>query len=220
MDAHLAQEAPTVPATAFCPPRDNASMSPRSPRPAAAHAPIAPLAAPARRRFLLAAAALGAAGRARAQDGAQHIVRPWPRERVVPALRLDDLDGKRWDLAALKGRPVLLNFWATWCEPCRAEMPSLQRVARERAGDGLLVLAVNYQEGAPKIRSFLETLRLELPVLLDRDGTAARQWTPRVFPSTVLVDRRGQPMTSVVGEIDWTGAEAAALLKSLLAVAA
>ena len=186
-------------------------MPPRSPKPAAAHVPAAPVAAPARRRFLLAAAALG---------GAQYVVRPWPRERVVPALRLDDLDGKPWDLAALKGRPVLLNFWATWCEPCRAEMPSLQRVARERAGDGLLVLAVNYQEGAPKIRGFLETLKLELPVLLDRDGTAARQWTPRVFPSTVLVDRRGQPMTSVVGEIDWTGAEAAALLKSLLAVAA
>ena len=183
------------------------------------------LASPARRRWLAAAlgatpAALLAPCRAVAAAEAQYVNRPWPEQRPVPPLDLVDLDGRAWELAALKGRPVLLNFWATWCEPCRAEMPSLQRVARERAGDGLLVLAVNYQEGAPKIRSFLETLRLELPVLLDRDGTAARQWTPRVFPSTVLVDRRGQPMTSVVGEIDWTGVEAAALIKSLLAVAA
>jgi thiol-disulfide isomerase/thioredoxin len=170
---------------------------------------------PARRRWLLGTLGLLAL---RAQGAsAQHIVRPWPAERPVPPLGLADLHGRTWDLAALKGRPVLLNFWATWCEPCRAEMPSLDRLARQQANEGLAVFAVNYQEGEARVREFLETLRVSLPVLLDRDGLAARQWTPRVFPSTVLIDRQGQPLSTVIGEFDWGSAEAAALLRPLLA---
>jgi thiol-disulfide isomerase/thioredoxin len=171
------------------------------------------------RRRLLGAAlgcGLGLAAAARAAES-QYIERAWPRERPVPPLALADLVGKTWELAALKGRPVLLNFWATWCEPCRAEMPSLDRLARRHAGEGLAVFTVNYQEGEAKIRAFLDTLQVSLPVLLDRDGSAARQWTPRVFPSTVLIDRRGQPRSTVIGEFDWTGAEAPSLLGPLLA---
>jgi thiol-disulfide isomerase/thioredoxin len=175
-----------------------------------------------RRRLLGAAlgcaAGLGLATSARAaQSPGQYVVRPWPRERAVPRLGLADLHGRSWELAALKGRPVLLNFWATWCEPCRAEMPSLDRLARQQANEGLAVFAVNYQEGEARVREFLETLRVSLPVLLDRDGLAARQWTPRVFPSTVLIDRQGQPLSTVIGEFDWGSAEAAALLTPLLA---
>jgi thiol-disulfide isomerase/thioredoxin len=164
-----------------------------------------------------ASAWLGLAAPARAADGQGHVVRPWPRERPVPRLGLADLDGRSWELSALKGRPVLLNFWATWCEPCRAEMPSLDRLARRQAGEGLAVFAVNYQEGEARIREFLDAVHVSLPVLLDRDGVAARQWTPRVFPSTVLIDRSGQPLSTVIGEFDWGGAEAAALLGPLLA---
>ena len=164
-----------------------------------------------------AAAWFGLAAPARAADGEGHVLRPWPRERPVPRLGLADLDGRSWELSELKGRPVLLNFWATWCEPCRAEMPSLDRLARQQAGEGLAVFAVNYQEGEGRIREFLETVRVSLPVLLDRDGLAARQWTPRVFPSTVLIDRHGQPQSTVIGEFDWGSAEAAALLGPLLA---
>jgi thiol-disulfide isomerase/thioredoxin len=171
---------------------------------------------PARRRWLLGTLGLLAL---RAQGAsAQHIVRPWPAERPVPPLGLADLHGRTWDLAALKGRPVLLNFWATWCEPCRAEMPSLDRLARAHAAEGLAVLAVNYQEGEAKVRAFLAQTGVGLPVLFDREGEAARTWTPRVFPSTVLIDRRGRPVSTVIGEFDWGGAEAAALLKPLLAI--
>jgi len=177
---------------------------------------------PGRRRLLGAALGcaaglgLGAAARA-AESPGQYVVRPWPRERAVPRLGLSDLDGRSWELAALKGRPVLLNFWATWCEPCRAEMPSLDRLARQQAKEGLSVFAVNYQEGEARIREFLDAVHVSLPVLLDRDGVAGRQWTPRVFPSTVLIDRQGQPLSTVIGEFDWGGAEAAALLGPLLA---
>jgi thiol-disulfide isomerase/thioredoxin len=147
---------------------------------------------------------------------AAHVVRPWPAARPAPALDLTDLDGKAWSLAALKGRPVLLNFWASWCEPCRAEMPSLELLATRHQKAGLVVLSINYQEPTPTIRHFLEALPFSLPILLDRDGDAASAWTPRVFPTTVLIDRAGTPRSSVIGELDWMGDTARALVEPLL----
>ena len=132
---------------------------------------------------------------------------------------LVDLDGKEWSLAALKGRPVLLNFWASWCEPCRAEMPSLELLQTRHEKAGLVILSVNYQEPLPKIKRFLETLPMSLPILLDRDGNTTTAWTPRVFPTTVLIDRGGIPRSSVIGELDWLGATARGLIEPLLASA-
>ncbi len=160
-----------------------------------------------------AAAALTWPGAARAA----HIVRPWPASKPTPALALTDLDGKAWTLAALKGRPVLLNFWASWCEPCRAEMPSLELLATRHEKAGLVVLSINYQEPLPTIKRFLETLPFSLPILLDRDGDATGAWTPRVFPTTVLIDRSGVARSSVIGELDWMGDTARALVEPLLA---
>lgn len=148
---------------------------------------------------------------------AGYLLRDWPPGQAVPALHLNDLDGKAWSLADLRGRAVLLNFWATWCEPCRAEMPSLQALAHRRAGDGLVALTVNYQESEPTIRRFLERTPIALPVLLDRDGAAAKAWTPRVFPSTVLIDRGGRPRRVVVGEVDWNGEAPTQWMADLLA---
>ena len=92
--------------------------------------------------LLVGGASLGRAGGARAA----HVTRPWPAERPTPGLELIDLGGRVWSLAALKGRPVLLNFWASWCEPCRVEMPSLERLAAKHGRTKLVVLTVNYQE--------------------------------------------------------------------------
>ena len=157
---------------------------------------------------MLAALAVAAGARA-------HQLRPWTR--AAPPLALNDLDGKPWQLSALQGRAVMLNFWATWCEPCREEMPSLQALAQRHEGDSLLVLMVNYRESEPGIRRFLERTPLALPVLLDSDGSAARAWTPRVFPTTVLIDRSGRPRHQVVGAVDWNGDEARQWVRELLA---
>jgi thiol-disulfide isomerase/thioredoxin len=148
---------------------------------------------------------------------AAHMVRPWPAGKAVPPLKLTDLDGKTWSLDALKGHPVLLNFWASWCEPCRAEMPSLELLATRDEAAGLVVLSVNFQEPLPTIRRFLDTLPFSLPILLDRDGDAASAWTPRVFPTTVLIDRNGVPRSSVIGELDWMASDAKTLVEPLLA---
>ncbi len=148
---------------------------------------------------------------------AAHVVRPWPAGKPTPALSLTDLDGKAWTLAGLRGRVVVINFWASWCEPCRAEMPSLELLASRHERAGLAVLAVNYQEALPAIKRFLDVQPVLLPILLDRDGAAAAAWTPRVFPATVLVDRAGVPRTQVLGELDWMAGAARELIDPLLA---
>jgi thiol-disulfide isomerase/thioredoxin len=115
---------------------------------------------------------------------------------------------------------VVVNFWATWCAPCRLEMPSLEALAARRRGDGVVVVAVNYREPPDKIRAFLARSPFRPPILLDSDGDATVAWTPRVFPTTVLIGRDGKPAKTVVGELDWAAAEASALLDPLVAVAA
>ena len=148
---------------------------------------------------------------------AAHVVKPWPNAKPTPPLALMDVEGKGWNLAALKGQVVALNFWASWCEPCRGEMPSLELLQTRHEKQGLTILAVNYKEAVPAIKRFLEVLPFSLPILLDRDGEAASAWTPRVFPTTVLIDRTGVARASVLGELDWMGREAGALVEPLLA---
>jgi thiol-disulfide isomerase/thioredoxin len=143
---------------------------------------------------------------------------PWPPARAVPPLELTDLEGRAWSLRSLQGRPVALNFWASWCEPCRAEMPSLDLMALKYERDGLAVLTVNFKDGVQTVRRFLDVVPLSLPVLMDRDGAAARAWGVNVFPTTLLVSRRGVPVGIVRGEVDWNGADGKRLIESLLAV--
>ena len=170
-----------------------------------------------RRRLLGASLATLGAALLPMRAQAAHVVRPWPAGKSAPALGLTDLDGKRWDLASLRGQVVVLNFWASWCEPCRAEMPSLELLAAQHERNGLAILAINYKEPLPTIKRFLDALPFSLPILLDRDGATATAWTPRVFPTTVLIDRAGVPRQSVLGELEWNGAAARALIEPLLA---
>lgn len=171
---------------------------------------------PARRQALLAALGAVGAGFAATDARAAYMVRPWAAGKAVPKLDLLDLAGKPWSLAAQRGQVVVMNFWATWCEPCRSEMPSLELLAQRHEHDGVAVVAVNYQESLPAIRRFLDAQPVTLPILLDRDGAATAAWTPRVFPSTVLIDRDGQPQKLVLGEMDWTGSDARALVGPLV----
>jgi len=164
------------------------------------------------RRGWLAGALLGACGVA----AARALRRPWPDAHATPPLVLPQLDGGAWDLAAQRGHAVLLNFWATWCEPCRTEMPSLERLAARHASDGLVVVAVNWRESAATIRHHAEQTALALTVLRDADGAAAKAWGVRVFPTTLLVGRDGRARASVVGEADWDDPAVQAWVRALL----
>jgi thiol-disulfide isomerase/thioredoxin len=169
------------------------------------------------RRRLFAALPLAlAAGWLPASAASQALRRPWPQDRPTPPLALQTQEGAAWDLAGARGKVVVINFWASWCEPCRTEMPSLDLLAERDKADGLVVVAVNHRETDAAVRRFLEQMPTWLPILRDRDGAASRAWGVRVFPTTVLVGRDGRARFSIIGEADWGGAAARAWIAPLL----
>jgi thiol-disulfide isomerase/thioredoxin len=147
-------------------------------------------------------------------------VLPWPAHKAVPALAGTDLRGKAWRLSDLRGKAVLINFWASWCEPCRAEMPSLDTVAQFYGPEKLVVLAVNFKESPSVVLRHVQVANFGLPVLLDPDGAIAHDWGANVFPTTALVAADGRVLGVLRGEFDWTSVQAGNLLTSLMPVAA
>ena len=141
-------------------------------------------------------------------------ITPWKAAKTPP-LRLSDLDGNIRALTEYKGRIVIVNFWATWCEPCRAELPSMQKLATRFGTDKLVILAVNYQEHPDKIGRFLERTPVSFPILIDRDGAATKAWTRRIFPTSVVIGTDGRPRHVITGEYDWDGPDASRLLEAL-----
>jgi len=130
-----------------------------------------------------------------------HALTPISKPQPAPALSLPDLDGKLHDLGDLKGKVVLVNFWATWCPPCRREMPSLERL-RSRLGDkGLAIIAVDVGEDADTVFSFTGQLdpAPSFPMLLDRDSTAMQRWKVRGLPTTYVVNADGRVIYRAVG---------------------
>ena len=140
-----------------------------------------------------------------AAPAAAQPLKPW--SGAAPALKLADLEGRRHDLAAYRGKVVLINFWATWCEPCRDEMPSIERLRASLEGRPFAVLAVNLAEPEPRIRKFLDTVALRFTVLLDRDGQAARAWQAKLLPATYIVGPDGAIRYRHLGELDWSRAD-------------
>ena len=133
----------------------------------------------------------------------------------APDFALPDLEGRTVSLEGLRGQVVLLNFWATWCLPCREEMPLLEKLHRELGPNGLVVLGVNYRESAAAVRAFLKAHGLTFPVVLD-DGEAAKRYAVYAIPVTFLIDRQGKVAARVVGSRDWTDAESRTVLRGLL----
>ncbi len=140
--------------------------------------------------------------------------RPWLGP--TPELRLQALDGREHRLSDYRGKVVLVNFWATWCAPCRDEMPSISRLRRSLDGQPFAVLAVNLGEPVSRIEKFMAQVPLDFPVLLDRDTSTARAWKARFLPATYLVDGEGRIWYAHYGELDWAGAEARAKVLELL----
>jgi thiol-disulfide isomerase/thioredoxin len=133
-----------------------------------------------------------------------------------PPFALEDLAGRTHRLADYRGKVVLVNFWATWCEPCRAEMPSLGRLHAALADRPFVVLAVNLGEPVSRIKKFLAGTPLEFPVLLDRDTAVAKAWRARLLPATYLVGRDGRIRQVRFGELDWSSGAGRRAVEALL----
>jgi thiol-disulfide isomerase/thioredoxin len=126
-----------------------------------------------------------------------------------------DFDGKPVAVPA-PGKPTVVNFWATWCEPCRAEMPLLQQMA-DFYSDRLVFQAVNFKERAVTVQRHVRSANWAVPVVLDPMGAGAQSWGVKVFPTTVGFDAQGRARWRVVGQYDWSSADAGKLVESLWA---
>ena len=164
---------------------------------------------------LLAAAFLFPAGSITAATGLPRPWTPWPGG-PTPALGLKDLNGADHALEAYRGKVVILNFWATWCEPCREEMPSLNRLRKSLEGQPVAMLAVNVAEGEARINEFTGRIPVDFPVLLDRDSQAAKAWKVRVLPTTVIIGTDGRVRYTYVGGRDWNDESVRATIGSLV----
>jgi cytochrome c biogenesis protein CcmG, thiol:disulfide interchange protein DsbE len=141
-----------------------------------------------------------------ATPAAAEVLKPWAGG-ATPALELADLQGTKHTLAGYRGKVVLINFWATWCEPCREEMPSIERLRASLQGRPFVVLAVNLAEPESRIRKFLEAVPVGFPVLLDRDTKTSRAWQAKLLPATYIVGPDGRIRYRHVGELDWSRPE-------------
>ena len=127
---------------------------------------------------------------------------PSPREGFsAPDFTLDSLDGGQTTLSDLRGQIVLVNLWASWCLPCRAEMPAIERVYRSYKDLGLEVLAVNAtnQDSVDAAMAFIQERGLTFPVLLDRTGSTSAAYNLRGLPSSFFIDRQGVIRSVVIG---------------------
>ena len=110
---------------------------------------------------------------------------------LAPDFELRDLDGKTVSLRGLRGSPVLLNFWATWCPPCRAEMPYLQQIYEQWTSQGLVLLTINLMESSSEVRGFMQSNGLSFPVLLDSTGSVGTKYNVSGIPTTFFIDKDG-----------------------------
>lgn len=135
---------------------------------------------------------------------------------AAPALELKDLEGRPQSLAAHRGKVVLVNFWATWCEPCRREMPSIQRLRARLAGKRFAVMAVNTDEPESRVRQFLTQTQLDLPVVMDPNKTVTREWGVRMLPVTFIIGADGRIRYRLVGDLDWNSETVVGVITQLM----
>jgi peroxiredoxin len=133
----------------------------------------------------------------------------------APDFTLLDVDGRPVSLAALRGRSVFLNFWASWCAPCEMEMPAIQRLQEHVAGERLVVVAINFRESATQVREFARERGLAFRLALDQDGAVTARYAVERLPFTLVLDPEGHVRAVAEGPRDWSSAAARALVERL-----
>ena len=137
---------------------------------------------------------------------------------VLPDLKSKNLDGKEVKLSDLKGKVVMLDIWATWCPPCREEMPSMERLHERLKDRGFVLLAVSQDEGPiAGVKAFVDQMKLTFPVLVDPEGEVGRKYGIWGFPESFLLDRDGRIVERVIGPRDWSAPDQIARIEGLLA---
>ena len=145
------------------------------------------------------------------QAWAQFDKTAWSSKVATPKTEAVDLQGKAWTSAELAGKVVVLNFWATWCAPCKDELPTLQTL-HDISDAQTLVPTIIVPEPAARAARYMQSTGMTFPVISDPKGELAKRWGVTVYPTTLLIAPNGQTRWRIVGDVDWSGAQANAWL--------
>ena len=141
-------------------------------------------------------------------------------DRQAPMFELSDRSGRVHSLGQYRGQVVFLNFWASFCEPCRREMPSMERLVRQYERQGMVMVAVSLDESWEEVDEFMEAFlpgqRSAMTVLLDQEETVAHRYGTELIPETYIIDRQGRIVARFVGDYDWTRPEVKQIIEGLL----
>ena len=140
----------------------------------------------------------------------------YPAHMNPPQFRSRTANGQMVSLSDLRGRVVLLTFWASWCQECRPEMPAFEQLHRDFTALGLTVLGVNVREGTQAIESYARELGLTFPLVLDSNGEIRRSYGVIGLPTTFLIGRDGRTVALAVGPREWSSVPARAIIQVLL----
>ncbi len=135
---------------------------------------------------------------------------------AAPDFQLEDMQGKKVSLSALRGKVILVNFWATWCPPCRAEMPSMDKLNAAMADEDFVMLAINVEaNGRAAVAEFLKKAPHKFPVLIDEQGIVQELYGVYKFPESFVIRKDGIIDDKVIGAIDWAHPEKVAYFMEL-----
>jgi len=152
---------------------------------------------------LLTAACLLLPAVSAAADADTDLLEPMPDKPPAPGFELQGPHGRTHSLADMRGQPVIINFWATWCPPCRAEMPAMQRGWEVVQEEGIRVVAVNVGESKDEVGAFAQQLGLDFPLPIDTDMSVSQQWPMKGLPTTFVLDPQGRIVYRAQGEREW-----------------
>ena len=146
---------------------------------------------------------------------AQYEKTPWTGANTLLSGAFKDNSGQTVTAESLRGKKVVMNFWATWCAPCKEELPSLQIFSDLQNPEQVLVLTINVKEPPGRAQRFMQNNQISLPLISDAQGEWAQKFGVKVYPTSLLLDTKGQIRWRIMGEVDWTSAEPQAWVNSL-----
>jgi len=132
-----------------------------------------------------------------------------------PEIELPDMQGRQHSLTDYRGNIVLVQFWATYCTPCRTEMPTMNRLLEKMRGKPFAIVTVNMAESPAQVRQFLQEVPVDFPVLLDSDGSTLGRWKVFTAPANFILDKQGKIIYTLYGAIEWDSEEMVSRLSAL-----
>ena len=146
---------------------------------------------------------------------AEQTLTPIPGKVVAPDFALQDTNGKTHRLSDYRGRPVIINFWTTWCPPCREELPSMNRAWHLIREEGIAMLAINMGEDEDTIFIFSADYPTDFPVLMDQSGEVIEQWPVKGLPTTYVIAPDGTIAYRAIGSREWDARELLDVVRQL-----